>query len=81
VGHQLGLFHTSESEGDSFDVLSDTVQCTVETYDADGDGEVSAEECADADGTNFMFWTSGDVTQDQMSAEQAFVLTHSPVAH
>ena len=53
--------------GDSFDVLSDTVQCNVETYDADGDGEVTAEECVDADGTNFMFWTSGDVTQIDVS--------------
>jgi hypothetical protein len=80
LGHQMGLFHTTESGGDSFDPLDDTPECT-QANDRNNDGSLSAGECRDADGTNFMFWTSGNVRQDQVSAEQALVLDHSPVTH
>lgn len=77
VGHQLGLFHTTESEGGSYDVIADTPQCP-ESAD-DGDGELSAEECADFDGRNFMFWAAGSFSQDQVSPIQAAVLFDSPI--
>jgi hypothetical protein len=80
AGHTLGLFHTTEAGGTSFDVLDDTPECDARTRDRDGDGEVSAEECADLDGKNFMFWVSGSFRQDRMSAGQADVLDRSPAS-
>lgn len=81
VGHQLGLFHTTEAGGDSHDVIDDTPECRQGTYDSNGDGELTAEECEDADGANFMFWTAGDSPQDGMTATQALVLNRSPLAY
>ena len=77
IGHQLGLFHVTEAGGDSFDGLDDTAECS---NDADGDGEVSVEECMQEGADNLMFWTGdGIIRQTQLSADQAFVLSHSPV--
>lgn len=73
VGHQLGLFHTSEASGDAFDPLPDTPECPVDRFG--DDGEVYAEDCPD--GENFMFWTAGDLPQTQMSPWQARVLRSS----
>lgn len=78
VGHQLGLFHTTEAEGGG-DPLADTPECTTD-MDLDGDGELTAEECQDADGANFMFWTAGSFRQNEVSATQAEVLYYSPIA-
>lgn len=79
AGHQFGLFHTTEAEGTSFDILDDTPNCAAATYD-DGDGELTAEECASADGRNLMFWTAGDFAQDQLSSQQADVLVRHVLA-
>jgi hypothetical protein len=79
-GHQLGLFHTTEDTGTEFDGITDTAECPLEN-DADGDEEMSAEECADLDGRNFMFWTSSDeFGQYEMSPIQAMVLRDSVIA-
>lgn len=80
VGHQLGLFHTSEAEGDSHDPISDTPECGT-SRDADRDGELTAEECHDAGGRNFMFWTaSEEFAQDGITPIQAAVLRDNVIA-
>jgi|GEM_PF-6383366 len=79
VGHQVGLFHTTESDGSSTESISDTADCPGSADD--GDGYFTAEECADYDGRNFMFWVTGGFTQDEVSAEQALVLSRSVVAN
>ncbi len=78
IGHQLGLFHTTEDDGVEHDILDDTPFCGIEN-DTDGDGQVGAEECADFDGHNVMFWVSGDLRQNQLSPTQLDILSASPV--
>jgi hypothetical protein len=79
AGHQLGLFHTTEAEGLDHDALADTPECPADR-DADGDGEVSAEECAGAGGDNFMFWAMPDhAPQTASSARQATLLRLNPI--
>ncbi len=77
LGHQLGLFHTTESDGTDHDVVPDTAECTLD-MDIDGDGQLTAEECPDGD--NVMFWTSAAFPQDLMSPAQADVIFYSPVS-
>jgi hypothetical protein len=67
TGHSLGLFHTSERDGSSWDTISDTPQC----FGAD---PLDAAACPD--GANFMFWSGRDF---QVSGGQAYVLVRSPV--
>ncbi|MFT6396067.1 MAG: hypothetical protein ACJAYU_000809 [Bradymonadia bacterium] len=79
VGHQIGLFHTSEAEGGS-DPIADTPECTL-ADDQNGDGELTADECVDLDGRNFMFWTAAeDFLQPEISPTQAAVLRDSVIA-
>lgn len=78
LGHQLGLFHTTESDGSRYESL-DTPACPPEA-DTDGDGFYTAEECAAWDGPNFMFWTAGELVQEDVSDDQAFVLDRAPIA-
>jgi hypothetical protein len=79
LGHQIGLFHTTEDTGLEFDPIGDTPECGLE-FDANGDGEMTAEECETADGRNFMFWTSADFGQYEMSPIQAMVIRDSVIA-
>ena len=58
MGHQLGLFHTTESGGTVFDILTDTAECLNSTKDFDNNGKMSAEECEGYGGENLMFWTA-----------------------
>jgi hypothetical protein len=83
LGHQVGLFHTTEADGQSFDPLSDTPTCDRSTYDRDGDGMLTAAECRNVDGENLMFWTSGGRRLDQsgVSPEQAWVLSRTAIVH
>lgn len=78
LGHQLGLFHTTESDGSDHDPLSDTSECDV-ADDADGDGDLSAEECEARDGRNLMFWVSADFPQRELSPWQRRLLELGPV--
>ena len=39
MGHQLGLFHTTESGGTQFDILSDTLECQKSTQDNNSKSE------------------------------------------
>jgi hypothetical protein len=79
IGHQLGLFHTTEEDGVGHDGITDTPECGL-AFDTDGDGELTAEECEAAGGRNFMFWTSADFGQFEMSPIQAMVLRDSVIA-
>ena len=87
MGHQLGLFHTTEDKGTIFDILSDTQECPKSSQDDNGDGFVSAEECDGFGGDNLMFWTtwsfasrSAGKKQETLSSHQQHVLKHSPIA-
>jgi hypothetical protein len=75
LGHQLGLFHTSEMDGFEIEPLSDTPACTAE-QDTDGDGTLRGSECVDHGADNVMFWEG---TGDALSAQQAAVLTRALV--
>lgn len=81
LGHQLGLFHTTEAEGDSFDLFPDTPECPATSFDRDDDGEVSAEECVGRDGQHLMFWISGDAPQTVISDQQGRMLRAQPAVH
>ena len=86
MGHWLGLFHTTEAAGASFDPLSDTAQCPS-SLDGDNDGKVYAEECDGYGADNLMFWTTWSTssqaagkTQENLSTEQQYILKYSPIA-
>jgi len=87
MGHQLGLFHTTEDKGTIFDILSDTPECSSSSKDNDSSGTVSAEECNGFGGDNLMFWTtwssdsrSAGKKQETLSSHQQHVLKYSPMA-
>ena len=87
MGHQLGLFHTTEKEGTVFDILSDTLECASSSQDNDSNGTVTAEECDGFGGDNLMFWTSWSSAsrsagkkQETLSSHQQHVLNYSPIA-
>ncbi len=87
MGHQLGLFHTTESGGTVFDILTDTTECLNSTKDFDSNGKMSAEECEGYGGENLMFWTawttssrSAGKKQETLSSHQQLVLKYSPLA-
>lgn len=86
MGHWLGLYHTSESTGTSFDPLSDTAECPI-SRDNDSDGKVYPEECDGYGADNVMFWTAWSTSsqaagkkQETISREQKYVLKYSPIA-
>ncbi|MEY8207296.1 MAG: zinc-dependent metalloprotease family protein, partial [SAR324 cluster bacterium] len=87
MGHQLGLFHTTESGGTVFDILTDTAECLNSTKDFDRNGKMSAEECEGYGGENLMFWTAWNTSsrsagkkQETLSSHQQHVLKYSPLA-
>ena len=87
MGHQLGLFHTSESGGTRFDILSDTPECAI-SRDTNSSGKVTPEECDGYGGDNLMFWTAWSSSsqaagkkQDTLSSNQQHVLKYSPMAN
>jgi len=87
MGHLLGLFHTTEAEGNEFDILSDTPECLKSSQDNDSNGAVTAEECDGFGGENLMFWTfwssasrSAGKKQETLSSHQQYVLKYSPMA-
>ena len=87
MGHQLGLFHTTESGGNQFDILSDTLECQKSTQNNNSDWKVSAEECESYGAENVMFWTSWSSSsrsagkkQEVLCNQQQEVLKYSPLA-
>ena|GEM_PF-3399697 len=70
IGHYIGLYHTTEGSGSTWDPLSDTPQCTMSSPTPSG--------CAD--GGNIMFWTGGPGDdQSTLSPQQANVYVSSPI--
>jgi hypothetical protein len=87
MGHQLGLFHTTEQGGTVFDIISDTAECAKRSRDNNSNGKMSAEECEFYGGDNVMFWTpwssssrSTGKKQETLSSHQQQVLKYSPIA-
>jgi hypothetical protein len=87
MGHQLGLFHTTEQSGIEFDIITDTAECAKSSRDNDSNGEMSAEECDGYGANNIMFWTpwstasrSAGKKQETLSSHQQHVLKYSPLA-
>jgi len=86
MGHWLGLYHTSENGGTSFDPIKDTAECPI-SRDNDSDGKVYAEECEGYGADNLMFWTAWSSSsqaagkkQESLSSEQEYILKYSPIA-
>jgi hypothetical protein len=92
AGHFMGLPHTTEGDGKSFDFLSDTEQCEVSVYDGrtntdfnvtgELDGEVSDHECGVNGGaSNFLFYAGHpDFLPFSMTKDQSWVLRRHPLA-
>lgn len=92
AGHFMGLPHTTEEQGNEFDLFSDTPQCDAATYDGadntmfnvsgERDGSVSDHECGIAGGAkNFLFYAGHpDFLPYEMSAEQAWAIRRHPLA-
>lgn len=84
LGHYLGLFHTTEANGEALegglnghDPISDTSACGDDA-DGDADGILSSEECSGADGSNLMFWSPPNGASS-LSSGQKHVLQRNPV--
>ncbi len=76
-GHWLGLWHTSEQNGQLFDPLVDTPECGS-AQDANKDKLVTSSECSGFGADNLMFWEAGP-TASKVSGNQGFVLVRNPV--
>lgn len=77
--HFLGLFHTTEADGQVLEPISDTPSCPIEN-DTDSDGLLSYQECAALDGNNIMFWISdGSRTEITATAGQRYVVMRNPL--
>lgn len=76
-GHYMGLFHTTEQDGKSYDPLLDTPQCPA-SMDSNGDGHLSDKECSNYGSDNLMFWLAGP-QHLKLSADQRYVLLRNPM--
>lgn len=84
MGHWLGLYHPSESDGITFDPLSSTPECPISQDSTenggDGNGKVSPSECADFGGDNLMFWLGDpNIVQETLSEGQKHIIINSPI--
>lgn len=82
AGHFMSLPHTTEAEGDAFDMFDDTPECYIDESDEDGDGAVSDLECgSEGGGDNVMFWGNDDPEPKQfyLSEQQVWVLRRHPL--
>ncbi|MFI5308696.1 MAG: hypothetical protein ACHQ53_15170 [Polyangiales bacterium] len=84
TGHYLGLRHTSEYDGIRHDPIADTPECPAARatkVTSDGVHVLTAEDCADLDGYNLLFYTppQGFSTQEALTPGQAFVLLRNPL--
>ena len=72
MGHFLGLFHTTESNGIDHDPISDTPECSFKT----------ANQCGKQYGANnLMFWSSwASGNQDNLTEGQVYVLKRALIA-
>jgi len=91
TGHFLGLFHTTEREGDIFDPITDTPKCPCSTCASTADRprcgtsnppNMLASSCVSSScggGDNLMFWLLAPV--GKLSAQQAQVMRLNPLVH
>ena len=92
--HFMGLAHTTEDDGRTFDDFDDTADCDIETFDGrdnfDYPGEedelISATECGiEGAAENYMFFedspddTRDVLTQTVMTPDQAWALRRHPL--
>ena len=77
IGHYLGLWNTTNADGNGSDPIKDTPVCP-KTADKDNNGVLSAKECEGYDGGNAMFWqpAAGKAT---FTSGQATILRGNPV--
>jgi hypothetical protein len=93
-GHWLGLYHTTERHGDSFDTLADTSKCPCSLCAA----AASRSHCNDTTpstrpflndamcvvppdcggGDDLMFWQLGSASQGKLTCEQGAVMRANP---
>ena len=93
-GHWLGLYHTVESTGDTFDSLSDTATCPCSSCrpasasqqcgsDPMTSYQMSTLDCtasaACGSGDNLMFWLIGAASRGTVSQQQQQVMRGNPV--
>ncbi|MEC8939319.1 MAG: zinc-dependent metalloprotease family protein, partial [SAR324 cluster bacterium] len=76
MGHQLGLFHTTEMGGTVFDILTDTPECTISRDNISTNGIVSAEECDGYGASNIMFWTTWSTASRSAGKKQEVLCRH-----
>lgn len=92
TGHFLGLYHTSESDGASFDPVTDTPVCAcdlcapaaVQQRCGVGGGLVTGPDCLRSlsscgGGRNLMFWLLGNVSTGRVSPEQSLIMRTNPL--
>jgi hypothetical protein len=78
IGHFIGLFHTTERSGKSFDVLDDTEKC--EPTGTDGISGSDTARCPDGHNLMFPFARSDDEEDTRLTEQQRFVIRSSPLA-
>lgn len=80
VAHWLGVRHTSERSGKTFDHLADTPECSA-ARDTNMNGLLEPGECAGAGTDNLMFWYyDPHGPPKRLTADQGVVLRSSYVA-
>lgn len=70
ICHYLGLYHTTEANGVSFETIPDTPICGPEN-DTNRDGFLFPEECSNRGANNLMFWAG---TGSELTNGQGFVI-------
>ena len=73
AGHALGLFHTTEKDGQLHDPLADTPECPIGA-DANRDATLDFMECAAFGADNLMFWTVYALSPGLLTPDQRFVM-------
>lgn len=81
IGHMMGLFHTTEQNGRSFDPIKDTPTCTAKTYDVNLDGVVDVAECQGVGAANLMFWSADVGSPNRLTSVQTQVLRSHPLVY
>ena len=66
IGHTLGLYHTTESDGATYDPISDTLQCSA------AQNQANPSACPDAG--NIMFWQLVGAASPAFTAGQGNVV-------
>jgi hypothetical protein len=88
TGHFLGLYHTTEATGATFDPVADTPICECAACGGDAcgtpDATVSTQDCRGplatcGGGENLMFWVFGQGSLGTLTPQQGAILRASPL--